>query len=88
MVDWLAKRWVSSALFMAFGFMALAPAIALAFFGLAVLLYLHLPAYMFHQVEEHAGDRFRRFANEQMFNGRKVLRPVEVTMVNLPVVWG
>tara|TARA_B100000378_G_scaffold181297_1_gene146630 strand:+ start:1301 stop:1900 length:600 start_codon:yes stop_codon:yes gene_type:complete len=88
MVDWLAKRWVSSALFMACGFVALAPAITLAFSGFMVLLYLHLPAYMFHQVEEHTGDRFRRFANERMFGGKNVLRPVDVIVVNLPVVWG
>ena len=88
MVDWLAKRWVSSALFMAFGFTVLAPAIAISFPGFALLLYLHLPAYMFHQFEEHAGDRFRHFANEKMFNGREVLRPVDVIVVNLPLVWG
>ena len=88
MVDWLARRWVSAALFMACGFVALAPAIAIAFPAFTVLIYLPLPIYMFHQFEEHEGDRFRRFANERMFGGKDVLRPVDVIMVNLPVVWG
>lgn len=88
MVDWLARRWVSAALFMACGFVALAPAIFLAFSGFVTLIYLHLPIYMFHQYEEHEGDRFRRFANERLFAGKDVLRPVDVIVVNLPVVWG
>lgn len=88
MVAWLARRWVSAALFMGCGFVAIAPAIAIAYSGFAALIYLHLPIYMFHQFEEHAGDRFRRFANERMFGGREVLRPVDVIVVNLPVVWG
>ncbi|WP_174801275.1 HXXEE domain-containing protein [Martelella limonii] len=88
MVAWLAKRWVVAALFMACGFTALLPAIALSTPLFATLIFLHLPVYMFHQVEEHSGDRFRHFANAQMFHGLEVLRPVDVLVVNLPVVWG
>ncbi|WP_348641114.1 HXXEE domain-containing protein [Martelella sp. HB161492] len=88
MVNWLAKRWVSAALFMAVGFLLLGPAMAVSFAGFFVLIYLHLPIYMFHQVEEHAGDRFRHFTNVTLFRGVEALRPVDVIIVNLPVVWG
>ncbi|AJY47813.1 HXXEE domain-containing protein [Martelella endophytica] len=88
MVDWLARRWVASALFMACGFIALAPAIAVSFSAFLTLIYLHIPIYMFHQFEEHSGDRFRSFANDRMFGGKEVMRPVDIIIVNLPAVWG
>lgn len=53
-----------------------------------LLIYLHGPAYMIHQVEEHWDDRFRQFANSKMFGGREVLTTKGVLWVNLPGVWG
>lgn len=88
MVNWLAKRWVAAALFMGMGFIALGPAIAISFSGFLTLIYLHLPIYMLHQFEEHAGDRFRHFTNTRLFAGKEVLRPVDVIVVNIPLVWG
>jgi hypothetical protein len=47
-----------------------------------------LPAYMFHQVEEHTGDRFRVFVNQHVFHGAEALTPLAVLWINLPGVWG
>jgi hypothetical protein len=52
------------------------------------LTYLHLPAYMLHQLEEHDADRFRRFFNETLGHGREILSPTIVFVINVPGVWG
>jgi hypothetical protein len=57
--------------------------------GLARLLtYAMLPVYMFHQVEEHTGDRFRIFVNEKVFGGVEALSHDSVLWISLPGVWG
>ncbi|HVY14820.1 MAG TPA: HXXEE domain-containing protein [Rhodopila sp.] len=52
------------------------------------LLFLHSPVYMIHQVEEHTGDRFRRFANQRLFHGLDAVSVPFVLVVNLLLVWG
>jgi hypothetical protein len=74
--------------FMAGGFICLAPLIAKLLSPILLLIYLHTPGYMIHQVEEHAGDRFRRFVNDHLFGGLDVLTTGDVLVINLPVVWG
>lgn len=88
MVEWLAARWVAGAGFMAAALLALElPLIETWPFWL-VLIFLHSPFYMIHQVEEHTGDRFRRFANDKMFGGREGLTTGAVLVINMPGVWG
>lgn len=53
-----------------------------------VLTYALLPIYMFHQFEEHTGDRFRQFVNQKVFHGVEALTPRAVLWINLPGVWG
>lgn len=86
--DWLALRWVAAAGFMAVALLALVPVLCGPLALPVLLIFLHSPAYMVHQVEEHAGDRFRRFANEVVFGGREALTVSSVLAINLPVVWG
>ena len=50
--------------------------------------FLHLPAYMIHQYEEHDHDRFRLFFNETIGKGFDVLSPLAVFVTNVPGVWG
>jgi len=52
------------------------------------LTFLHLPIYMLHQYEEHDQDRFRIFFNETIGDGKEVLSPLAVFMINVPGVWG
>lgn len=85
--QWLVGHWVAGAGFMAAALLASAPLIAAtAPLGL-LLLFLHSPAYMLHQVEEHTGDRFRRFANHIVFGGREALTTPAVLVINVGVVW-
>jgi hypothetical protein len=53
-----------------------------------VAVFLLLPAYMIHQVEEHAGDRFRRFVNANVAHAPNALTTLAVIVVNVPLVWG
>ncbi|MDG4879500.1 HXXEE domain-containing protein [Mesorhizobium sp. WSM4935] len=83
---WLADYWVIGAGFMAASLMAAAPVVSLPL--PVFLIFLHSPVYMAHQVEEHTGDRFRKFANEHVFSGRDALTVASVLVINLPFVWG
>src|SRR5262249_19177166 len=47
-----------------------------------------LPIYMVHQVEEHAGDRFRQFVNDRIAGGRNALTTPAVIVINVGLVWG
>jgi hypothetical protein len=53
-----------------------------------LLIYLHTPVYMLHQVEEHTSDRFREFVNQRMFHGVDALNSTSILVINLPGVWG
>lgn len=86
--NWLAARWVAAAGFMAAALLALLPVLWAPLALPVLLIFLHSPAYMLHQVEEHTGDRFRRFANTVMFGGREALTTASVMVINIPVVWG
>jgi hypothetical protein len=51
-------------------------------------LWLMIPGYMLHQIEEHDDDRFRRFLNSVMFGGRDGLSAEISFVVNVIGVWG
>lgn len=88
LADRLAATWVAGALFMAGALLALVPLLAATWTLGLLLIFLHAPAYMLHQVEEHTGDRFRRFVNQLVFGGVEALTTPAVLWINLPGVWG
>jgi hypothetical protein len=85
---WLEDRWVEGAGFLAVGALALAPLMDRLLPAAILLIFLHLPAWMVHQVEEHAGDRFRRAVNRDSFGGLDVITREAVLAINVPLVWG
>ncbi len=52
-----------------------------------LLLYLQLPIYMAHQLEEHIHDRFRRYINGQLGHGLDLLTADATTVINVFGVW-
>lgn len=84
--NWVAEYWVIGAGFAAASLVAVAPVVGLSI--LTFLIFLHSPPYMVHQVEEHTGDRFRKFANENVFRGRDAITVTSVLVINLPLVSG
>ncbi|MCI4677986.1 HXXEE domain-containing protein [Rhodoblastus acidophilus] len=88
MTDRFYPHWVAATAVLLVMTLLYAP-FALAGRGEALaLIYLFGPAYMLHQLEEHAGDRFRAYANRRVFGGREALSKATVLWVNLPGVWG
>ena len=88
MERWLNAHWVPAALCIAIALTLLLPLLALHWSSAWLFTYALLPAYMFHQVEEHVGHRFRKFVNEKVFGGVEGLSHSAVLWINLPGVWG
>jgi hypothetical protein len=88
MIDRFYPHWVVATAVLLAVLLLYAP-FALDGRGVALaLIFSFGPAYMLHQIEEHAGDRFRVYANARVFGGREALTKLTVLWVNLPGVWG
>lgn len=90
MWNWLVRewQWPTAALFAGIVLLAILPPLAF-FTGPAVaLVFAQLPIYMIHQYEEHAGDRFRKYANDVIGGGREALTPGATFWINSVGVWG
>jgi hypothetical protein len=84
---WLVREWPYAAIFTAVFLLLLLPFVGTQ--GLAfALIYLQLPLYMIHQLEEHDRDRFRQFFNQVLAGGREGLTPMSVFIINSVGVWG
>jgi hypothetical protein len=88
-VSWLVDRWEwpYAAAFAACFLLALVPVVWSEAGVAAMLIYVQLPIYMLHQLEEHGGDRFRRYVNEILASGREALSRGATFAVNLLGVW-
>ena len=86
--DWFYANWMHAGFIAGLFLVAVLPLFAGAFDWALVLVYLQLPVYMLHQLEEHQGDRFRRFVNERLAGGRDALTTPAVVFINVPLVWG
>jgi len=85
---WIFSNWMYAGLVASLFLLALTP-LLYGVWDLALLLvYLHGPVYMLHQVEEHADDRFRRFVNQHVGHGVEALTTPAVVWINIPGVWG
>lgn len=88
MLHRLVSNWVYGGALAGLLLFALAPLITQSWSVALGATFLLLPAYMVHQHEEHDDDRFRRFINETIGQGREVLSPMAVFVINVPGVWG
>jgi hypothetical protein len=85
---WIFNNWMYAGLVAGLFLLALVPLLAGAWSLALLLVYLHGPVYMLHQVEEHAADRFRRFVNLHIGHGREALTTEAVVWINVACVWG
>ena len=88
MIDFLTRKWVVGAGFVAAVLLVLWPLLAADWTAAVTLIYLHSPTYMIHQIEEHKLDRFRLYVNETFFDGREALTPPDIVWINVGWVWG
>lgn len=85
--DWFARNWMYGGLIAGLFLLVMTP-VAVAPLGRAlVLVYLQLPIYLFHQLEEHHDDRFRRWINDTIGGGREMLSTPAVVVINVVGVW-
>jgi hypothetical protein len=78
--DW---QWPYAAAFAACFLLALLPIVWSEAGVAGMLIYAQLPFYMLHQLEEHAGDRFRLYVNQRLADGREALGRRATFLVNL-----
>jgi hypothetical protein len=88
MINRLISYWVYGGFLTAFLLLGLMPVFTRFWDLPLILVYLQLPVYMLHQLEEHYDDRFRRFINHLIGGGRDVLSKGAVFVINVPGVWG
>jgi hypothetical protein len=69
-VSRLQANWVYGGALAGLGLLALTPLLTVAWPLGERLVWLVLPVYMLHQLEEHDGDRFRLFVNATIGGGR------------------
>lgn len=88
--NWMLARWnwPGAAAFCGVILLALAPLVWVVAGAVIFWIYLQLPLYMLHQLEEHAGDRFRTFVNTTIGGGREVLSKRATFVINSAGVWG
>jgi hypothetical protein len=84
----LAANWCYGGFLAGLLLLGLLPVVARGWPLALVFVYLQLPIYMLHQLEEHDGDRFRMFFNETLGQGREALSKMAVFVINIPGVWG
>lgn len=86
-MGWLLRQWPYAGFLAGILLLSLLPLWASETGLVLALVYLQLPLYMLHQLEEHAGDRFRRFVNDRMAGGRDALTPRATLVINVVGVW-
>jgi hypothetical protein len=87
-VDWFERNWMYTGVVAGLFLVSLVPLIVGGWSVALVLVYLQLPIYMFHQLEEHYDDRFRRFVNDNIAGGLPALTTPAVVVINILGVWG
>jgi hypothetical protein len=86
-LDRIERNWVYGGFLAGILLLALAPLLVAGWDRPAALAFLALPVYMLHQFEEHDDDRFRRFVNGVVGQGREVLTVSAVFWINFLGVW-
>lgn len=84
----LSDNWVYGGVLAAVMLLILTPVLASGWPLPLLLIWLQLPVYMLHQFEEHDADRFRRFVNATIGQGKEVLSRFDVFVINIAGVWG
>lgn len=84
---WFLQNWMNTGFIAGLFLLAVIPFLDQAHDPAFLLIYLQLPLYMLHQLEEHTGDRFRRYLNATMAGGKPALTPTAVVVINVGGVW-
>lgn len=83
----LIANWVYGGFLSSFALITLGCVLLREYPPAFLLLFLHLPVYQIHQLEEHDRDRFRRYMNEKVGRGLEILTATAVFWINIGLVW-
>ena len=86
-LGWLDQNWPFAGTVVVAFLITLLPLLVGVWHPALVLVYAQLLIYQLHQIEEHYGDRFRRFVNEHVAHGGDVLTPRATMWINVGLVW-
>ncbi len=86
-LGWLDRNWPFAGTVVAVFLVALLPLLVAVWSRALVLVYVLLVFYQLHQIEEHYGDRFRRFVNAHVAGGAEALTPRATMWINVGAVW-
>jgi hypothetical protein len=84
----MVRGWVNGALPAALLLLVLTPLLTEGWPDWQVAVWLLIPVYMLHQVEEWDDDRFLTFFNDCIFGGKSAMTPEIGFWVNVVEVWG
>jgi hypothetical protein len=85
MIGRFAHNWVYGGALAGVLLLLLLPAIDGGWPLVLILVYLQMPIYMLHQLEEHDDDRFHRVINEMIGHGCDVLPASAIFVINIGV---
>ena len=85
--DWFLDNWMYAGFVASLFLLAVTPIFSRVSSLPLLLIYLQLPVYMIHQLEEHCHDRFRKWANEVIGGGLEALTTRAVVFINVVGVW-
>jgi hypothetical protein len=85
MFDRFSHNWVYGGALAGVLLLLLLPAIDGGWSLALMLVFLQMPVYMLHQLEEHDDERFRRYVDEMIGHGRDVLPSSAVFVINIGV---
>ena len=81
------QNWFYAGATAALFLLAIVPLLWTVWPSTLLIVFVQLPIYMFHQVEEYYRDRFRQCLNTLLGGGQEVLTQRFVLLVNLGGVW-
>jgi hypothetical protein len=85
MVNRLIDHWVYGGALAGVLLLLLLPAIGSGWPLVLTLVYLQMPIYMLHQLEEHDDNRFQRVVNDTIGHGKDVLPSTAIFVINVGV---
>lgn len=85
--NWLVQNWALVSLQLAIFLIITGPFVFKGIGFPAILIYLLLPLYMFHQYEEHSQNQFKLYVNRLLARGREIFTDTAIFYINVPGVW-
>ena len=83
---WFGRNWMYAGFVAGLFLLALTPLLSGAWPLPLLLVFLQLPIYMLHQLEEQTSDRFRRYVNDHLAAGREALTTAAEVVINVSLI--